>query len=281
MGWLLPLILKDLRRRLAEPSSLLLNLAIPMALAGTMALSFGSWGKEGPEVPPIKIVMVDLDQGPFSRFLAGAQGNKETADRLQVRQAATREEGQDLMKETDSAALLIVPKGFGDSLTGGAPAQLELIKNPSQSVMPIVAQQGAEVVALYASAAARFIGADGGRLRELFQGNGWSDAAGIAAMLLRGYRQVNAADALLFPPLIEVKTEKHVEASGSGGFNFMGWMFPRMIVMGLLFVGIMQMRDLLRERETGTLRRQLAAPTTPARILLAKVVGAAVVAAAR
>lgn len=273
----LPLLAKDLRRRAAEPAGLFLNLAIPMALAGTMALAFGNLGGKGPEVPPLKIVFVDLDQGPFSRLVAGSSQNEEVASRLRIQQAASREAGLALMQESDAAALLVIPKGFGDALTGGERADLELVKNPAQSVMPIVAQQGAEVVALYASAAARFIGEDAERLKRLTQGEGWSDAVGIAAMILRAYRNVTAAEALLFPPLIEVKTEKRKEEMG--GFNWMAWMFPGMVVMGLLFVGIMQMRDLLRERRSGTLRRQIAAPTTPARILLAKVLSAGLVVA--
>ncbi len=49
--------------------------------------------------------------------------------------------------------------------------------------------------------------------------------------------------------------------------------------MALLFVGLVQMRDLLREREGGTLRRQLAAPIGVSHLLLSKVLAVAAVVA--
>ena len=72
MRVVLILTLKDLRRRLANPAALLLFLAIPLALAGTMALAFGHrpGGEERP--PVLRLPIADLDDTPFSGIIKGA-----------------------------------------------------------------------------------------------------------------------------------------------------------------------------------------------------------------
>ncbi len=90
------------------------------------------------------------------------------------------------------------------------------------------------------------------------------------------YGRVRAADDLLFPPIIEIQERQGTAEAARSGFDFLSWMFPGTMVMGLLFVGTNQMRDLIRERESGTLRRQLAAPISASQVLLAKVLAVAV-----
>ena len=276
MSLVAALIVKDLRRRIASPAGVLLNLAIPIAIAGTMALAFSGYSNDGKKGPILRIAVVDLDKSPLSNMLAGSSQNSEASKYLETRVAATREEGLKIMRDEDLAAMLVIPQGFGDALLGGNKAELVLVKNPSLSIMPVVAQQGAEVVALYASAGSRLLGADAGHMKDLVEGKGWDDAAGTAAMITAVYGRIKAADNLLFPPIIEVKTEKASGGTG-GGFNFLSWMYPGVMIMGLLFVGILQMRDLLREREGGTLRRQLTSPATASQILVAKVLSVAIV----
>ena len=51
MRLIMVLIAKDLRRRIADPAGLILNLAIPLAIAGMMALAFG--GRSGAASTPV------------------------------------------------------------------------------------------------------------------------------------------------------------------------------------------------------------------------------------
>jgi ABC-2 type transport system permease protein len=274
---LVTLALKDLRRRLADPAGLLINMAIPLAIAGMMALAFGgsSTGSSGRQSSPVlRLVLVDEDDTPVSDLLAGSSQNKEAAERLSVLRAQTREAGLELMREKEAAAMFIIPKGFSEALLDGVPARLELVRNPAQSVMPEVASQGAGVVALYLTVGRRFLGDDAQRLRALIEGKGWEDTAGLALSLASLYQRIKASDDLLFPPLITLG-EAQREEEGGGGFQLMGWMYPGLLVMGLLFVSVTQMRDLLRERDAGTLRRQLCAPLGTGTLLAAKVLSVA------
>jgi ABC-2 type transport system permease protein len=272
------LVAKDLRRRLADPLGLVLNLAIPIVLAGTIVLGAGAGGGKG-QVPQLRLVLVDLDDSPLSHILAGASQNPEVARRLSIVRASGREEGMRGLREEDASALLVLPAGFSDAVLEGRTAELELIKNPSHSVMPLVAQQGAEIMAFYVSTALRLLGDDRARVKALFEGEGWDDAEGIARIVTTARSRVKAADELLLPPIIEVKKVART-SEGGGGFDWIAWMYPGMVVMGLLFAGLHQMRDLLREREAGTLRRLLASPVAPGQVLLAKALSVAVVVAA-
>jgi ABC-type multidrug transport system permease subunit len=270
------LVLKDLRRRLADPAALLLNLAIPLVMAGLMALAFGGRGDD--RAPVLRLLVVNLDDGPVGRALAGATQNPEAAERLEIRQAKDRDEGLRRLRDEESAALVVLPKDFSKDLLEGRQVTLEILKNPAQSIMPVVAQQGAEVVALYLSVGARLLEGEGVRIEELFKGRGWGDAPAVTALVMVLYERMRSVEPLLFPPLIEVGTKKQDDAEPqSGRLDFMGWLFPGMMMMGLLFTGLTQMRDLLREGVAGTLRRQLTAPLGARRLLFAKIVSVAAV----
>ncbi len=204
---ILMLTLKDLRRRMDDPAALLLNLAIPVAIVGTMALTFGRAGGGQENVPVLRLVLVDLDDSPLSNLVGGSPQNSEMSKRLEVRKAATRAEGLELMRKENLAALLVIPKGFMDSLFEGKPTEFELLKNPAQSVMPIAAQQGLEVLALYLSTARRFLGDDAQRIRDLIlKGRGWDDTADIAVFIETLRQRILGIRDLLLPPLIEFRT---------------------------------------------------------------------------
>ncbi len=269
MRAILLLTAKDIRCRLARPSGMLLNLAIPLVLAAMMAMVFGGGGEEF--TPTMHIVVVDEDQGPIADLIKGAAQNDDAAQYLRLSQAATREAGLAAMKDRDATAMLVIPSGFGEALLKGDRVTLDLVKNPSHRILPIVAEQGAGVLALYLSAARRAIGDEAERVLNLVDGVGWDDAVGIAAMVTVIYARVQASDDLLFPPIITIEEETAAAEADTGGFNLMGWMFPGMIVMGLLFAGTTQMRELLEEARLGTLRRLLASPIGPGTVLLSKI----------
>ncbi|MGH9868836.1 MAG: ABC transporter permease [Candidatus Polarisedimenticolia bacterium] len=277
MKTLLALAGKDLRRRLAEPIGLLFNLSIPLVIAGTMAMAFG--GRSGSESPVLRLVLVDLDEGPLSQFLAGGSQNSEAAERMQVVRATTREEGLEKLHDEEAAALVVIPKGFSRTLLSGERATFEVLKNPSQTVMPQVAEKGAEVLSLYAAVLRRLVDEDLPRLKGLVDGDGWDDAAGLALALIRMKGRVDAADDVLFPPLIEIGEPVKRDAAPGRSFNIMAWMYPGLMVMGLMYTGLLQMRDLLRERDAGTLRRQLCSPVGAAHVLGSKIVSVAMMVA--
>jgi len=272
------LIAKDLRRRLADPAGLLLNLSIPLVMAGLLALAFGGSGKDD-NVQVLRLLVVNHDDGPVGRALAGATQNPEAAGRLEIKQVKDRDEGLRRLREEESAALVVIPQDFSKDVLEGRRVTLEILKNPAQSIMPVVAQQGAEVAALYMSGGARLLQGQGRRIEDLFDGRGWADAAAVAALVSDVYTRLRRVDGLLVPPVVEVEETKETAEKGKGGLDFMSWMYPGMMMMGLLFAALGQMRDLMKEGTSGTLRRQLTAPIGASTLLVAKIVTVAAVSA--
>lgn len=279
MRGILTLTLKDVRRQIAEPWSILVSLSIPLVIAGMMALAFGRQ-TGGVEALRLHALLLDEDDSPLTRVLAGGSQNREAAERLQLTLVTSRGEGMRRMREEKIAAMLVLPKGFAADLLNGRRTQVELIKNPSLRVMPVVAQQLADAGALLLTIGSRLAGDFGPQLQQLMEGEGWENAAGVALLIATARSRIEASESLLFPPLIELKEVAGAEEEGAGGFDLIGWMYPGMVVMGLLFTGINQMKDLPREGARGTLRRQLASPVGAGAVLAAKLLATAVVVAA-
>src|SRR5690349_17862840 len=112
------LIAKDLRRRLADPAGLLLNLSIPLVMAGLLALAFGGSGKDD-NVPVLRLLVVNHDDGPVGRALAGATQNPEATGRLEIKQVKDRDEGLRRLREEESAALVVIPQDFSKDVLEG------------------------------------------------------------------------------------------------------------------------------------------------------------------
>ncbi|MGH2687981.1 MAG: hypothetical protein ACRDKW_04120, partial [Actinomycetota bacterium] len=62
---ILTLVAKDLRRRWADPSGLILSLLIPVVIVGMMALAFGG-GSGDRAAPTLRLILVDEDGTPLS-----------------------------------------------------------------------------------------------------------------------------------------------------------------------------------------------------------------------
>jgi ABC-type multidrug transport system permease subunit len=119
----------------------------------------------------------------------------------------------------------------------------------------------------------------------VLSGKDWPEATELLATFTRIKNKVQGSARNLFPPRIKVATEVAHPKGGRSSDEpdalgrTLASIFPGIMVMGLLFVGNALMRDLLRERVSGTLKRQLTAPVSAGEILGAKMLVAALVVA--
>jgi ABC-2 type transport system permease protein len=277
------LVLKDLRRRLAAPLEVAVFLAIPLVITGMISLAFGglrSKAKSDGAMPKITIVLVDADRTLLTRMLLGATQDPELANKIEVKRAETRELGLKRLYAEKASALLVLPKGLTDAITGGASVELELVKNPSQQIMPGVAEKGAEMMAFYLSLIARGLGDEAALVRTLLSGKDWPSTTETLRVFGQVRDKLQGSASHLFPPRLTVETEK---GEGTPEKDKPDWiaqlfasMYPGLMVMSLLMVGNAAMKDVLQEKARGTLRRMLTAPITVGYYLIAKVLSAAV-----
>jgi ABC-2 type transport system permease protein len=211
--------------------------------------------------------------------LLGATQDPELANKIEVKRAETRELGLKRLYDEKASALLVLPQGLTDSILGGAPVELELVKNPSQQILPGIAEKGAEMMAFYLSLIARGLGDEAALVRPLLSGKEWPSTTETIRVLGRVKDKLQGSASHLFPPRLTVETEKAEGVPEKSGPDWVAQLFasmyPGLMVMSLLMVGNAAMKDVLQEKARGTLRRLLTAPITVSHYLIAKVLSAA------
>ncbi len=275
MRAILPLIRKDLRRKLRAPVHLVLTLSFPLALLAIIGLAFRPSGGGGTGLPPIPLVVENRDGAFLGNLIGSGLRNERLADFFDV-EIVEPESGEAIVAEGDAAALLILPAGLTDSLLAGGTAELVLVKDPGGVILPQIVESGAELFTLVLSTGSRVLREPLGRVRSMLEGDEWpadERVSEVAVLFQDGFR---SADRLLLPPATKVERTTGAELRGEEedesdpGFNIFAWLFPGMVVLGLLFVGQSSMNDLLREREEGHLKRLLSSPAPVGSIVFSK-----------
>ncbi|MBP7866197.1 MAG: ABC transporter permease [Acidobacteria bacterium] len=262
------LIRKDVRRSLRAPAGILLQMAIPLAIAMIFGVVFSP--SRGGDVIRFKLLLSDEDGSFASQFIQSSFTQGDLAKMVDLQKTDTPT-GRALMNEGKASAMLIVPRGFGDDLLEGRPVSLRLIKNPSESILPEVAADIVKSVAVLADYGARVLNAPLRAMRTLGDGEAFPSEAewlGVSAAMRISLERVHR---YVMPPVVKIETVGSTEPKqGAGDLNYFALFLPGMALMGLLFIANHCLRDLAEEMDTGRLRRIFTAPVGPGEVLGAK-----------
>ncbi len=265
---------KDMRRRMRSPVALLCYIAIPIMLTLVVGLVFGRKGET--DLPRIKVLLVDRDKGFASNFFK--QGMKqgklaEMIDLVEVEPAR----GRELMDKGAASALVEIPEGFSAKLLERRGAESVFLKNPSETFLPVIAEELTSTMAVIMDDAVRLFGAPIDSVRAMLTAGKWP-AGGRLTTLLEGARsRVALISPYLGDSLISMKAETVSAEPGkspAAAANIFAFIMPGSIVIGLLFIGEITMRDILRERRAGTLDRIFTSPVGPRTVLAGKMISA-------
>ncbi|MDQ7005707.1 MAG: ABC transporter permease [Acidobacteriota bacterium] len=272
--------LKELRRRLRDPVTFLLWLAIPLLVCLLLGLAFGSRGGTAPG-PRVHLLIADEDAGFVSGLLVGAFSQEPLGALFRVEKVESPE-GRRRLDRGAASALLIIPPGFGQALLERRPARLQLVKNPAQHILPEIAEQTLEILAdgtfylqeIFAGPLERI------RSAQAVGGEDISDQE-VAAVAIAVRRALHGAGRYLFPPALEVAVTRPVTGSTAqqdDRFTSIGALFlPGMIFMGLFFTAQSLSEEIWLERSQGTLARLAASPRSLLAVLGGKLFAAFVV----
>lgn len=269
------LVRKDLQRRLRSPLSTLLVLVFPLVLAGILAMAFGAGETEAPKV---RLLLDDRDGGLAGTLVSQAFSSPQAAPYFEVEKAG--DDALERLEKDEFSALLRLPPGLTGAILDGRAAELELVRNPAQSILPEVAEQITQVLADGLSAASYSLRGPLDELQPLLQGGRAPSDQAVAAVSVTVNRWITRSGRYIFPPAITlepVQLEKAGEQPAGTTSVFL-LVLPGLAVFALFTLGDMVMRDLLGEGTRGTLRRVLAGPVTPATVVAAKALTAASVA---
>jgi ABC-type Na+ efflux pump permease subunit len=229
---------KDLRRLRREPVTLLTWIAIPTFLAVILTLVFGPGGKR----PTGKMLVVDEDGGFGAITLVRAFDQSPLAKMVSV-QKVERQEGQRRIEKGDASALLIIPTGFTSAFLGSKPVKLELVRNPSQRILPDLIEETLAIL---------------------------TDGAFYAVATMSSMRKPEAQ------PLIQLDTKVVKEKSEQPG-GFAAMLLPGTLFLGVFFVAGALAADVWRERTSGALRRIATTPVSLGAFLGGKLLASAAV----
>ncbi len=178
---------------------------IPLAMALLIGLVFGRGNGED-KMPPIKVVLVDLDEGLLTDILRTVPGQRDLGERVTLLVRDSVDEGLDAVEQEDASALIVLPEGLTDDLLEGNKTQLTVYKNPAQSMFPQLAVYAARIIALGLSILAAEFGEPLREIRDMIDNEEEPPNWKIAALSVSIYSRFRAAEAYLDHPLITFET---------------------------------------------------------------------------
>ena len=264
-------ILKEVKRRQADPGALGLWVGIPLVIGSLMSLISGGSGT----APTARLLVVDQDDSFLSGLLLRAADG---APMIELERFDTLEAGRAAIDAGQGSALLLIPEGFGEAVFESRPTLLTLVENPAQRVLPGIIETGLEMAVegsfyvqrLFANELATMSKGPAG-------GASFFPDMEIAQLSIQINERLRRLDRTLFPPVLELEFEDPDAGKASTGFNFGQALFPGMLVMSLLFIALGLTDDMWKERDRGTLRRLCAAPAGLWVLLASKIVAGALV----
>jgi ABC-type multidrug transport system permease subunit len=252
MPFLWTAVRKDLGRLRRDPISVATSLGIPLILVTLVTLVFGGGGQGTPQG---RLLVADEDGTFLSQALTGAF-SRDPLSKMFVLETTAREEGRRRMDHGDASALLIVPKGFQDAVFQSHPAQLQLVTNPAQSILPNIAEETLSVMVDGGFYLQRLAG---NPLSSFTTGQRPSDATIVQASL--AFSSLGQSLSKYLDPAL-IKLELNVTADKRESQNVGAIFLPTMLFMGLLFVGNSFALDIWKEQAWGTLRRLATTPVS-------------------
>ena len=221
---------------------------INLQLAGT---------EDGPAIL-VEVGLVNQDPGPFGAQVAQAL---QEIEQLKVQTYSGVAEAERRVAEGKMTAAVIIPADFSPKIDAYTPTTVEVMVDPAQpEAASIVAGMMNRVVAEVTiwgevQYGVRTILDESGQLAAAnAQQRRAIEAQNLGVIMTR-------LNEIRQNPAIAVVSEDLEGAKVEGGIQlFFAYMFPGFTVMFVFFIVGMSASSLLNERESGTLRRLLAAP---------------------
>jgi len=272
---------KDLKIIFRDRAALILMLLAPFALTLGLGFVTGRFsGNNGSGLAEIPVVIVNLDHGQLGNALVDVFKSEDLSELVEPTELDTPAVARRLIDEDQSAAAVIIPKGFTESIIP-TQAMLDQAKQDQALVLETVKIEvyanparptGASVVKTIVD---EFISrVEEGRI------NGMTSLLGIPGIERMPTDQIEALAKAMFEKADEqpsssaaITLQTDTEGTAAVEFDPLAYMAPGMALMFLMYTVSYGGRSILAERAQGTLPRLLVSPTTSAQILGGKVLG--------
>jgi ABC-2 type transport system ATP-binding protein len=264
-----------LKRIARNPGLILLLMAIPITLALIEYAAFGPMASSG-KLPPIKVLVLDEDRTFASSAVPRLLGAGPLADYIEFDTAADTTSARRTLQRGQASALVVVPKGFQQAILDRGRAELRLARNPAQTFSPEIVDSMLQMLAAIVN----------GLLAQAREPIAMINTAVIeqrqpteaeVAEISRGFYRAGERLQIL-DEFDELTVNVRRPAGTSQPFDFdssqafFGYIFPGLVLFGLMFISQALAMRLLRDRELGLQRRVAIAPASPGAIVAGGVV---------
>ncbi len=283
MNQLLAMLRKEILLWAQKPGSWIIAFIVPLLFIWIMQTVFGSSG-----TPVVTIYAVNEDESQESERVMQALRQ---AENLKIDLLDTRSEADRLVGAGERMAAVIIPEGFGSSLSTSHGARIDIIIDPARSE-----QANIVIGLLNAGLGAFIIDAEVSRsveagvdqiLNEINQapdgavtlapdttptGDSSQSADRLRIFFVAAVKGVvsNQVQKTLDDPQVKLRSLPYEGAENAHQPSLLDYLVPGYSLMFMFFLVPNLALTVIEERENGTLRRLLSAPVPRSRILLGK-----------
>ncbi|RKZ12952.1 hypothetical protein DRQ32_02605 [bacterium] len=274
MAAILALIRKDFTRRWRSPIATIVLFAFPFMMAGLIgSMSSGSSGG----VPELTVFVLDRDEGLIGGLLS--QGPPPSDDQIALRMEAVGEEGFARMEKGEASVMIVIDEGFSERAFDGEPVEFQLVRNPTESIKPEIAEQGLKVLSTYLDVVVKVLGDEISEFGDMIEADEMPTMLAVTELSSRVYKRLEVAGDYIFPPVVQITSVKEgadEDGEVEAGPNVFGYVLVMVAVMSVLFAAIRAISEIYEERNTGMVRRFLSTPVPISRFIGSKILFAVI-----
>jgi ABC-2 type transport system permease protein len=252
-----------------DRGTLAIMLLLPLLLGSVFAginLQLSQISEEGNIL--FDVHLVNQDAGAFGEHLEAALNE---IDILNVIPSDSASDSEDQVAKGEVAAVIIVPESLSEDIDSYTPTMIEVIVDPaapeSASIISGILNQATNEITIWGEVqyGVRTILNESGVLEDASPEVQMAVAGQTLGAIMTQLNEMRRSPAIL----VDSKTLEGVTIEG-GIEIFFAFLFPAFAVMFIFFIIGISARSLLIERETGTMRRMLAAPIPRGTVIAGK-----------
>lgn len=215
------LLKKDLLRDARHPWGIIVYMIIPVLTAVIVSQVFSPQGDIEENIT-IRVAVLDRDDDFLSGVLRSIPGQGDAAENLQLHYVDSEEEGIELVERRKVSAFVVLPENLTVDLLEGTPTALTLYKNPAESILPRIVEEGLLVVCIGVSEGLGLLQPELKVIREMIERDEMPDALEVATVASDSVDRLRTVEPYLFPPLVQFQTIDASEYVPAGDPNETG-----------------------------------------------------------
>ena len=201
------LLKKDLLRDSKQPWVLIIFMIIPVITAVIMSLVFAPQGDMQKNIK-IDLALLDRDDDFLSGMLRSISNQGDAAENLRLHWVDTEEAGIKLVERRKVSAFVVLPEDLTVDLLDGNATTLTLYKNPAQTILPVIVEEGLNLLCILLSQAVDLLKPEMKIIRTWVDREEMPNPIEAAKVASSSIERLRTVEPYLFPPLIQFETVK-------------------------------------------------------------------------